>query len=164
MSGAGWQWALHSCVLEKVRAQGLCSSSMHSHCLSGLQFSSSLKWGWWYLPFSILLGEVYGYQFIKCFINCSDWYRCKVVFLLTRRIKKSLLRLGLDEAKRGYSSPLLLLYMPGFSQLGWGLHLSPDYIRSWVIWSPTRAVPIGLLGNWVCCSSLRLPGAQKATR
>lgn len=58
--------------------------------------------------------------------------------------------LGLGEAKPRDSLQLLPLYMHRFSQLGWGLHMS-YYVRSWVIWSPRWAVPIGLLSNWICC-------------
>lgn len=57
-----------------------------------------------------------------------------MVLLINRLNKENLLMLGLVEAKHRDSLSLLLLYVHGFSQLGWGLHTSSDYGRSWVIW------------------------------
>lgn len=100
---------------------------------------------------SILLAKIYRFTYKVLY---SEWYRRKVV-LPTCWVKWTLLRLGFGKAKCRGSLSLLLLCMHGLSQLGWGLHMSSDYVRSWVIWSPRWAVPMGLLSNCICCSLLR---------
>lgn len=141
-------------VLEKVRAQGFCSNSTHSNYLSEPQFSSSLKWESYYMLFLTCWLRVTD-LLIKCFVMSDTNGKCN--YSLICRIKRTLLRLGLGEAKHRdkFVTVPLVLYMHGFPQLGWGLHTFSDYVRNWVIWSPRWTVPIGLLCNWICCSLFR---------